>query len=295
LSQRFGRTVLLKLELLSPIRSFKHRGALVAVDRIRREAPGATVVTASTGNHGQGVAYAARRAGLAVDVYAPESAAAVKIAAMRALGAAVVVTGADLDIAQQRAQVMADGRDRVYLEDGESPELMAGAATVTSEVLATAPDVETVVVPVGGGNLVGGALLARAAIGHPARIVGVQSTAASSATQSWLAGAMVAAPCSTFAGGLATTRPGALALDVMTRHLTDMVLVADADLDQSTADLLIAHGILVEGAAAATHAALARHEDELGRGPIALVLTGNWTTPAEARRAMALAEEAAVP
>ncbi len=289
LSELFGREVLLKLELFSPIRSFKHRGALVAVDRIARERPGSPIFTASTGNHGQGVAYAASRAGIPVTVHAPVTAAAVKVAAMRALGATVIVAGENLDVAQKASERAALAACGVYIEDGENPDLMAGAATMVSEMLAAAPGIDTVIVPVGGGNLLGGALLAVAATGRAVDVVGVQSEAAPSATASWLAGRVVELPCTTFAGGLATTRPGTVALHVALALLGRMAVVTEDDLDRAMATMLASHGIQLEGAAAASLAALSRYGDRIAGDTIGLLITGNWASSAEVERATAIA------
>lgn len=288
-SRSEGREVLLKLELLSPIRSFKHRGALVAVDRIARELPGTPIFTASTGNHGQGVAYAAAQVGLPVTVHSPTTAAAVKLAAMRSLGANVIVEGDDLDAAQKASEQAARNSGGVYIEDGENPDLMAGAATVVSEMLAAGPGIDTLIVPIGGGNLIGGALLAVAASGRNIDVVGVQSANAPSATASWLAGRVVELPCTTFAGGLATTRPGTVALDVMLAFLRRIAVVTEADLDTAMAAMFTAHGIQLEGASAAPFAALALYGDQIAGESIGLVVTGNWASAAEIGRTVAIA------
>ncbi len=290
LSRREGRDVLLKLEVLSPIRSFKHRGALVAVDRIARELAGTPIFTASTGNHGQGVAYAAARVGLPVTVHAPATTAAVKLAAMRNLGATVIVEGDDLDAAQKASERAAQTSGGVYIEDGENPDLMAGAATVVSEMLAAAPELDTLIVPIGGGNLIGGALLAVAAAARDIEVVGVQSHNAPSATASWLAGRVVELPCTTFAGGLATTRPGTVALEVMLALLRRTVVVTEADLDSAMATMFSAHGIQLEGAAAAPLAALMRSGDKIAGERVGLVVTGNWASAAEIARTVTIAQ-----
>jgi len=279
LSRRYSRSVYLKLESLSPIRSFKHRGALTAVDRIRREHGDVGVVTASTGNHGQGVAYAGRRAGIETTVLAPRDALAEKLDAMRALGAEVEIWGETLAEAQQRAAAIAAERGWVYLEDGEDPALMAGAATVMREILDQLPGVGSVIVPVGGGNLIAGCLLALEQSEPAPAIVGVQSAAAPSATDSWLAGAVRERPCRTFAGGLATDRPGTLALDVMTRRLETMVLVTESDLHSAIALGVLEAGCLMEGAAAAPLAALETRGGEIPGDPLVLVVTGSWLSP----------------
>jgi threonine dehydratase len=289
LSRRFERSVYVKLELLSPIRSFKHRGAVAAVQGIARDTGARVVVTASTGNHGQGVAYAGRLAGLEVVVFAPETITREKLDAMRRLGADVRVGGPDLDHAQKAAEA-ATGPEAIYLEDGENAELMAGAATVMSEMLDEQPDLDTVVVPIGGGNLIGGSLLAVAARGSDVSVVGVQSQAASGSTRSWLEGLIVESTCTTFAGGLATTRPGRLALAVMVDLLETVAIVSDEDLYAAMGTMVAAHGIHLEGAAAASIAVLERFHRDIPGDVIGLVLTGNWVSADELSRAVDHAE-----
>jgi threonine dehydratase len=289
LTTRYGRPVWLKLETCSPVRSFKYRGAVVALDAIAGDPRVLTVVTASTGNHGQGIAYAARRRGLGVVVVSPESAAPEKLVAMRELGADVRVEGSTLDESQRVACSLADAdAGALYIEDGENADLMAGAATVVLEMVAARPQLETVVVPVGGGNLIAGTLLGDALDGNHRTIVGVQSSAAAGATASWLSGALVEAPCTTFAGGLATTRPGELALAVMLEFLDHVAVVDEVDLLRAMGTSLATTGIQIEGAAAATIAAIERFGDSIPGDEIGLVLTGNWTTHRELSRAVEL-------
>ena len=273
LSRRYDRSVYLKLEGLSPIRSFKHRGALAAVRELAERH--SRVVTASTGNHGQGVAYAAARVGIGSTVLVPENALADKVQAIRSLGADVRVVGANLTEAQRAAEALAESGDAGYIEDGEDPLLMAGAAGVMLEILDQLPSTGTVIVPVGGGNLIAGTLLA--AERSPAvAVVGVQSSAAPAVFDSWRAGHYVERPCETFAGGLATERPGLLSLDVMLRHLTTMGLVTEDDLFAAIAIGFRHAGILLEGAAAAPVALLERHGSEIGGDPVVLVASGSW-------------------
>ena len=285
LSKMFDRRVWLKLESTSPVGSFKYRGALVAINRVSLETGARAVITASTGNHGQGVAYAASSAGLETIVYIPMGVADEKVAAMRALGAEIRVHGANLAEAQQKAEQVAFG-DSVYIEDGENGDLMAGAATVLAEILEERSDLETILVPIGGGNLIAGSLLARQSRESSAQVVGVQSTSASAATESWLQGQMLERPCSTFAGGLATTRPGNLALDVMKQYLATSVLVDDEDLYRAMGMAIEAAGVAMEGAAAAPIAALARFGKDIAGDDVALVVTGNWPSKAETERAI---------
>ncbi len=289
LSRRYRRDVFLKLESLSPVRSFKHRGALAAVPSIVAEHGPTGLYTASTGNHGQGVAYAGSRADLAVTVCSPLNTLTDKIEAMRNLGATVTVIGANLSEAQTAAREMADIAGGVYMEDGEDPELMAGASSVVGEVLEAQPDIESIIIPVGGGNLIAGSLLVGQMVDASINMIGVQSVAAPAATMSWLAGRVIEHACATSAGGLATERPGFLAHSVMDRFLRTMVLVEEADLARAIALGFRETGCIMEGAAAATLAALEAHPEDLGSGSIALVVTGSWLAADELASALRLA------
>ena len=286
LSRLFDREVYLKLENLAPVRSFKFRGALVAASAIAGESSGRHIFTASTGNHGQGVAYAASRFGLDVTVCSPANALAEKLQAMRDLGATVSIVGDNLSQAQAAAAQLADEAGGVYLEDGEDGGLMAGAATIAREVVESSPSMATLVVPVGGGNLIAGSLLARQHLESDMNVIGVQSTAASGATASWLAGEVVSRSCSTFAGGLATEYPGELAWSVMDAWLRTMALVDEADLYRGVATAFREAGLIVEGAAAATIAALSVHGGELPGDPVALLVSGSWLSMAEFNQAI---------
>lgn len=291
LSTRSGKEVYLKLEGTSAVRSFKFRGAIMAVAEAARESPGRPIVTASTGNHGQGIAFAGRRHGVEVIVCSPTTTLNEKRAAMESLGATVVVSGPTLTESEQRAREIATERNGLYMEDGESPHLMAGAATVVMEMLEQQPDLDTIVVPVGGGNLVAASLLAVSYAGSPATVVGVQSIEAPGATLSWLAGKVVRHPCDTYAGGLATERPGELSLGVMIRLLGTVALVTDDDLRSESGWAFTSLGLVVEGAAAAPLAALRLHPDIVKGDRVGIVISGSWLTPGQLSEGLALASQ----
>jgi threonine dehydratase len=293
LSETAGREVYLKMEGESAVRSFKFRGALIAVDRAEAEVPGRAIVTASTGNHGQGVAFAGLRQGVEVVVVSPETTLPEKRRAMESLGATVIVAGANLTEAEHHARQTASGRDGLYIEDGESPHLMAGAATVAMEMLEQQPDLDSIVVPVGGGNLIAASLLAVARAGSNASVIGVQSVAAPGATLSWLSGSIVRRDCHTFAGGLATERPGELSLSVMSRLLGTMVLVDDDDLRVSSGQAFRSLGLVVEGAAAAALAALRLHPEAIPGERIGLIVSGSWLSAEQLSEALSLSAPSA--
>lgn len=282
-----GRSIFLKLEGTSAVRSFKFRGALAAIARSVEDGVSGPIVTASTGNHGQGVAFAGHRHGLEVIVCSPETTLPEKREAMRSLGATVVLAGSTLSDSEEHARQIASERGGLYIEDGESPHLMAGAATVAMEMLEHQPDLDTIVVPVGGGNLVAATLLAVKASGSSATVVGVQSTAAPGAALSWSAGRVVRHECTTYAGGLATERPGELSLKVMLRLLQTMVLVTDDDLRTASGDAFTSLGLVVEGAAAAPLVALDLHPDAIPGDRVGLVISGSWLSSGQLAEGLA--------
>lgn len=276
LSRTSGRDVFLKLEGSSAVRSFKFRGALGAIAAATADHPKRPVVTASTGNHGQGMAFAGSYHGVGVTVVAPNGTLPEKRRAMEMLGATVIVAGGNLTEAEDHAREVARREGALYIEDGESPHLMVGAASVALEMLDAEPDLDVILVPVGGGNLIAATLLAVAARESSATVIGVQSSAAPGATMSWLEGEIVRHASNTYAGGLATERPGELSLRVMTRLLPTMILVTDDDLVRVTGEAFRTLGLVVEGAAAAPLAALSLHPAAIDGRQVGVVVTGSW-------------------
>lgn len=279
LSADFGRTVFLKLECLSAIRSFKARGALWCLASLTPEQRAAGVITASTGNHGQGVAYAGGLLGVNVTIVAPRTLDPAKRAAMQSLGAKVEVDGDDINESSDLAMALAQQGGQVYVEDGDDVALLAGAATVLWEMLDDRSDLDSVIVPVGGGNLIASCLWLAHILESPVAVVGVQSAMAPGATLSWLRGTMTEADCRTAAGGLATRRPGALALTIMDAYLRTMTVVDDEELGPAVVRTLSTTGLAVELAAASGIAALDRFGRQLPGEATGVVLTGGWIAP----------------
>jgi CheY-like chemotaxis protein len=178
--------------------------------------------------------------------------------------------------AEEAAQELAPKRGLVYLEDGEDAQLMAGAASVLLELMEQAPGLDSVVIQVGGGNLIAASLLAAQAQGWPGGMLGVQSTAAPGATLSWQEGGVRAVESRTVASGIATEKPGRLALVAMTTLLRSVALVDDEDLWRAVALLLQTTGLAVEPSGAAGVAALQRFGPEIEGERIGVLLTGGW-------------------
>jgi threonine dehydratase len=213
LSERLGATAIVKHENHTPTGAFKVRGGLVYVDRLKRERPGtAGLISATTGNHGQSIAYAARRYGVPVAIYVPHGNSVEKNRAMRAFGATLVEHGQDFQSAREEAgrRARLDGLEFV---PSFHPDLVVGVATYALELLRKAPDLDVLYVPIGQGSGICGCILARDLLGLKTEIVGVQSTEAPSYALSFAAGTVVTTETSqTLADGMATRFPDADAL-----------------------------------------------------------------------------------
>jgi threonine dehydratase len=207
-------------------------------------------------------------------VAVPGSTAPVKRRAMEELGATMLDGGASLSESEDVARSYAEETGARYVEDGDDRWLMAGAATVVGELLESAGDLDAVLVPVGGGNLVASALLAAALRAHRVEVIGVQSSAATGVTRSWLARRMLESRCDTFAAGLATARPGRASLAVLDAALRRMVVVDDDDLWNAIPVAYDALGLPVEAAGAAGIAALERFNEQITGRRVAVVVTG---------------------
>jgi threonine dehydratase len=290
LSERAGTEVVVKLDCVNPIGAFKGRGTwlalrrLVEEGRVGRDRP---LVVASTGNFGQGCAYAGRAFGVPVVVFADVNGNETKLARIRAFGATVVQEGSDFDVARAAADRHAREHGAVLLIDGEDPWVATGAATLAVELTEAAgrgvlPHLSTAFVPVGNGALIVGvgAWLRDAA--PDCGVVGVQSDRAPSMTLSWRAGQPIETDTAdTFAGGIATRVPVPEALEAMEGRVDDMVLVTDDDLRAAQRELTSVLGVTVEGGGAASWAAI-RAAAEAGTltGPALVLVTGSNAEPA---------------
>jgi threonine dehydratase len=281
LSERAGRPVVVKVECVNPIGAFKGRGCWLAVHGLAGEGrigEGRPLVVASTGNFGQGVAFAARAVGIRAIVFADIHANTTKLGRIREFGATVIQAGEDFDAARAASEAYAEERGGYLLVDGREPWIAAGAGTLAVELTdGTArgelPGLESAFVPVGNGALIVGvgAWLRHAA--PDCRIVGVQSEAAPSMTLSWRARRPVETDsAATFADGIASRVPVREALDMMVGRVDEMILVSETALRAAQAELTAALGITVEGAAAASWAGMLTAP---GSGPALLIVTGS--------------------
>ena len=261
-----GRPVWLKAENLQRTGSFKIRGAYNRISALTHAERAAGVVTASAGNHGQAVAWAARESGVRATVLMPEDAPTAKIEATKSYGADVLLAGSDFDAAAAAAQERVETGE-TYVHAFEDPLVIAGQGTLGLELAAQlGPDVETVVVPIGGGGLASGIALALQELRPELRIVGVQAAACAPFAGLEPRG-------STIADGIAVKQPGELTRELLSGRLDEVVTVTDAEI--AGAILLVSERckLTVEGAGAASVAALLAGKVP-GSGPVCALLSG---------------------
>ena len=282
-----GAEVQVKHENHNPTGAFKVRGGVNLVSRLTEDERQHGVIAASTGNHGQSVAFAARLFGVPAVICAPANANPVKVEAMQDLGAEVVLQGERYDDARRHAEGLAREHGYRYIHSGDEPLLIAGVGTHTLEILQEQPHVDTVIVPIGGGSGAAGAAIAAKAISPKVRVIGVQSDAAQAAYLSWKTGELQDSPNRTRAEGLSTATPFALPQRIMRPLLDDFVLVSDDEIDAATAVMLEKTRTMVEAAGAAALAAAFKLRDSLRGHAVALICSGGNISPAQLKALLA--------
>jgi threonine dehydratase len=287
LDELLGARVLVKHENHLPTGAFKVRGGVNLVSQLSPEERARGVVAASTGNHGQSVAYAAQLFGVAATIVVPEGANALKIQAMRNYGAEVVLHGKDFDEARVYCEMLAIEKNMRYVHSGNELLLIAGVGTIALEIFEDAPDVGTIFVPVGGGSGAAGACLVAKTINPQVRIVGVQAERAPAAYKSWRAKELLEDRMETEAEGLATRVAFELPQNILWELLDDFVLVSEDEIRWSLVHYIEKAHTLAEGAGAAPLAAALKLRGRLSRQPLALVLSGGNVTVEQLRKALA--------
>jgi threonine dehydratase len=276
-----GARVWVKHENHQPVGAFKVRGGVNLVSQLTADERRRGVMSASTGNHGQSVAYAADLFGVRAVICMPEQANPVKVESMRALGAEVVFAGRDFDEAREYCEKEAARQGYRYIHSGNEPALIAGVATCTVEILETRPDTEVLVVPVGGGSGAAGACVVAKAVRPSIQVIGVQSEAAPAAYRSWRAGTLVEDTTSTFAEGLATRTAFELPQQILRELLDDFVLVSEEALISATRLMIEKTRNLVEPAGAAALAAVLSTPGRFAGRTVAIVCSGGNISPAQ--------------
>jgi threonine dehydratase len=276
-----GAALWVKHENHQPIGAFKVRGGVNLISQLTDEERARGVVTASTGNHGQSVAYAANLFGVRAIICVPEQANPVKVESMQALGAEIVFHGKDFDDAREHCEKLAADEGYRYVHSGNEPDLIAGVGTGTLEILQDRPEIEVIVVPVGGGSGAAGAAIVAKAVRSSIEVIGVQSEAAPAAYLSWQAGTLVTGQMSTFAEGLATRTAFELPQQIMRAQLDDFVLVSDDMLREATRTMIAKTRNLVEPAGAASLAAVLADPGRFAGRQVAIVCSGGNISPAQ--------------
>jgi threonine dehydratase len=275
LSQRLGAAVVVKHENHTPTGAFKVRGGLVYVDRLKREQPNTPgIISATRGNHGQSLAFAASRHGLPATIYVPHGNSIEKNRAMQAFGAELVEYGDDFQAAREEAYRHAEATG-LHIVPAFHPDLVLGVATYALELLRTAGDLDLLYVPIGQGSGICGCILARDLLGLRTEIIGVQSTEAPSYALSFAAGTVVRTNSSdTLADGLATRVPDADALAIIRKGASHIVQVTDDELAAAMRFYWTDTHNLAEGAGAAALAAALQEKNKLQGKRVGLILSG---------------------
>jgi threonine dehydratase len=275
LSDALGLDIRVKHENHNPTGAFKVRGGVNLVSALSDDERRAGVISATTGNHGQSIAFACRREGVACTLAVPVANNPEKNAAMRAWGATLIEHGRDFDEARELVERLAVERGLRYVHSANEPLLIAGVATCALEILEGWPEVDVVLVPIGGGSGAAGLVTVRNALGHHARIIGVQAAGADAFTRSWRTGTRVEAEAvATFAEGLATRVTFDLTFGILRRGLDDLVTLTEGELAEGVRLALRTTHNLAEGAGAASIAAAVTLASRLQGRRVACVMTG---------------------
>jgi len=281
-----GAETWVKHENFQPTGAFKVRGGVNLVSRLSDDERTRGVIAASTGNHGQSIAYAAGIFAVSAIICAPAMANRVKVRSMQELGAEVILHGADFDEAREHCEELARRRGYRYVHSGNEPLLIAGVGTHTLEALEARPDLDVVIVPVGGGSGAAGACIAARAVNPAVEVIGVQSEQAPAAYLSWREHRLTTARNTTMAEGLATRTAFDLPQRILRELLTDFVLVSDDEIRGAVRDMIDHTRTLVEAAGAASLAAAIKLRGRLEGRRVALVCSGGNITPEQLMAAL---------
>lgn len=275
LSERLGTDCWVKHENHTPVGAFKIRGGLTYFDQLAQTgALPREVISATRGNHGQSIGWAARAHGVACTIVVPHGNSVEKNAAMRALGVTLIEQGDDFQAAREHAELLAAQRG-AHMVPSFHPALISGVSTYWWEFFRAVPQLDVAYVPIGLGSGVCSAIAAKLALGHRARIVGVVSTGATTYADSMAAGRVVEAPVSTrLADGMAVRVADAKALAVLQQHLDHLVQVNDAEVAQAMRDLFTDTHNVAEGAGAASFAAAMQERAHLRGQVVGTTLCG---------------------
>ena len=274
-SQRTGAEVYLKLECFQPVGVFKIRGAVNKICSLSPSELERGLVTASSGNHGLAVAYAAKIYGAKAVVVVPENAVKEKVEAIESYGAEIVKYGKDYDEAYSKALEIQKEAGTTFVHPFDDPFVIAGQGTVGLELLEDVPDLNAIIVPIGGGGLISGVSIAAKTLNPKLRIVGVQSEGAPAVYRSWRAGKIVEVDSvNTVADGLAARKPLDLTFGIIKRYVDSILLVSEEEIGEAVLALLHRAHILAEPSGAASLAALLFKYYPKPKEKVAVIVSG---------------------
>lgn len=274
-SESLNADVFVKYEFLSPVRSFKIRGAVNLAHALASSKSISKVITVSTGNHGAAMAFACQKYNLSLTVGVPVNCDQSKLELIRQFGAELEMIGRDLDETKELLQGRPLSSDTVFIEDGSSPEIVAGTSTIGSEIVQGLPNVEVVIVPVGNGALIGGIGAALKEFNPSIRVIGVQSDLAPCMALSFESGhAVDTESCDTFASGMAVRVSIPEAVDLMLAVVDEMWVVSETDLKEAMGIFHNHIGHLPEGAGVAPLAAALKMRTALENRTVCLIASG---------------------
>ena len=274
LSELLEAEVYLKHEEYLPLGAFKSRGGINLLSNLNDEEKQRGLITSSTGNHGQSIASAGREFGVRVLIGLPENANPVKVAAMQALGAELIFHGKTFDDAREHCERLAHEEGYRYVHAVNEPLLIAGVGTAALEIIEDLPDVDVMMLPLGGGSGISGACIVAKAIDPSIQVYAVQSEAAPAAYLSWKQGEIVQAPMDTFAEGIATQSGYELPQRIMLDLLDDFLLVSDDDIRRAIGLLVEKAHTLAEPAGATALAGAVRHAGKLRGKRVSITISG---------------------
>jgi threonine dehydratase len=263
----------LKFENLQFTATFKERGALNRLSALSAEERQRGVIAMSAGNHAQGVAYHARRLGIPATIVMPIGTPMVKVENTRRLGAEVIITGQTLEEAGKFVQEHGEAHGLTLIHPYDDPLIIAGQGTIAPEMLQAVPQLETLVVPIGGGGLISGIAIAAKAINPNIRIVGVQAKLYPS-MYNVIKGTDLPSRGDTLAEGIAVKAPGLMTQEIIRRLVDDIILVSDDDIERAVAMLISVEKTVAEGAGAAGLAAVLAEPERFKGTNVGLILTG---------------------
>jgi threonine dehydratase len=280
--------VYIKHENYQPVGAFKVRGGVNLISQMSAEERQRGVIAASTGNHGQSVAYGARLFDVQARIVVPEGANPGKVASMQGMGAEVLFSGTTYDEAKLYCEQLAQEHGYRYIHSGNEPLLIAGVATGILEMMEDEPELEVIFVAIGGGSGAAGACIVANAINPNIRVIGVQSEESSAAYRSWQQHKLVSAPNRTFAEGLATGTAFELPQAILWDKLDDFLLVSDDEISQAMVWMIERAHTLAEPAGSAPLAGAYRLRSELRGKKVGIVCSGGNVSLAQLRRVLAV-------